>query len=134
MGHRILVFGLFAVALMFQAGPGAWAGELSEWDAAGNRYPAACRRDLSDVAAPVVKVLSGEALKALWRAVIGTQPPDRLYGFVLTSTLPRPVVYVDGSLRPAMIEATIRHERCHLLWNGLTGSWHWHPPYQGELP
>lgn len=103
----------------------------SAWDATGNRYPIECQRDLAGVNALVVRTRSADHIKALWWRLIGSEPPARLYGFALPRTLPLPTVFVDGSMKPAMIEATIHHEKCHVLWMHLTGSPHWHVAYRG---
>lgn len=144
MAFSTVLVPLFLLAILFAAdSPAAAApaaGTAAEWDALGNRYPAACRRDLSAVDAPVVR-LPEPTFRALAARFGGREPMARLYGFVAFGA-GRPVIYLNADMRPrhaddprtvrAFEEAILHHERCHVHLKDLTGNPSWHPPFRGR--
>lgn len=109
---------VIAVTLILLAGcadqPAGSALGVRTSDLWGNRYPAACMRDLSDVDVPVMYV-TPETLADINRKA--GKPGRRMLGFFNHS--PR-VIFVDKTLGEAARAEAVRHERCHVV----AGEWH----------
>ena len=83
-------------------------------DQFGNVYPPECRRDLSEVAVPVINV-QPQVLQIWARAL-----HKPLYSRMYAATIAREVILVDETVRGWKRDDLIHHERCHVV----AGNWH----------
>jgi hypothetical protein len=103
------------VAMMLLCISPALGAEYPEFDQAGNRYPEACRRDLSDVQALVVPVdgFPDPRMQALWTPSIGGRTD---------------IILVSRRLSGWKYADAVHHEKCHALMAKLYpstgGQWH----------
>ena len=93
------------------------AAEYPATDQSGNVYPVECRRDLSDVAATVIRgdlgTVGNQKRLGLWSPSIGGRTD---------------VIMIERNLSGWKYDDALRHERCHALMAKLYpatgGQWH----------
>lgn len=106
-GHVTLLAALAACQALPVKAPYEYATDM------GRRpWPAECRRDLSHLATPVVRVPK-EAL------------PPRVLGLWLGAGERR--ILIADDLTGELLDDTIHHERCHEAMFLATGDSRWHP-------
>jgi hypothetical protein len=102
-------------AILVAFATAAFAAEYPAVDQAGNVYPEACRRDLSDVQARVVPVdgFPDPRMQALYVPSIGHRTD---------------IILISRRLSGWKYDDAIHHERCHALMARLYpetgGQWH----------